>query len=117
MSKTKKQEAFIVWSNTDLTEGRGYEYAKYICAKESTATRLAKKAYVMGSDARVTKTELILHNNQWCGPVFIHGPSKEDEQLERQLEEQRRVKAAKDAAIERAKALGLTDADIAALRG
>lgn len=113
----KTQKAYVVWSNTDLTEGRGYEYAKHICSKEATAIRLAKGAYVMGSNARVTETELILHNNNWCGPVYIHGPSIADNEMEKTLQLKRKAAEAKTAAILKAQNLGLTAEDIAALKG
>ena len=38
----KTQKAYIVWSNTDLTEGRGYEYPMCICSKEATAAAILK---------------------------------------------------------------------------
>jgi hypothetical protein len=112
----KTQKAYAVWSNTDLTKGRGYEYAKHICSKEATAIRLSKGAYVMGSDARVTEIELIFHNNQWCGPVYINGPSIADTEMEK-LELKRKAEEAKTAAILKAQQLGLTAEDIAALKG
>lgn len=113
----KTQKAYAVWSNTDLTEGRGYEYARCICSKETTAIRLSKGAYVMGSDARVTEVELIFHNNYWCGPVYIHGPSIADTEMEKKLELKRKAEEAKAAAILKAQQLGLNAEDIAALKG
>ena len=111
------QKAYAVWSNTDLTEGRGYQYAKYICYIEATAIRLSKGAYVMGSDASVTEIELIMHNNHWCGPVYIHGPNTTDTEMEKKLELKRKADEAKAAAILKAQVLGLTAEDIAALKG
>lgn len=113
----KTQKAYVIWSNTDLTEGRGYEYPLYVCSKEATAIRLSKGAYVMGGDARVTETQLIMHNNNWCGPVYIHGPSIADNEMEKKLELKRRAEEAKAAAILKAQNLGLTAEDIAALKG
>jgi hypothetical protein len=113
----KTQKAYAVWSNTDLTEGRGYEYAKHICSKEATAIRLSKGAYVMGSDARVTEIELIFHNNHWCGPVYLNGPNIADTEMEKKLELKRKAEEAKAAAILKAQELGLTAEDIAALKG
>lgn len=111
------QKAYVVWSNTDLNEGRGYDYPMRICSKEATAIRLSKGAYVMGSDARVTETELIMHNNNWYGPVYIHGPNTADNEMEKTLELKRQAEEAKAAAILKAQNLGLTPEDIAALKG
>jgi hypothetical protein len=113
----KTQKAYAVWSNTDLTEGRGYEYALHICSKEATAIRLSKGAYVMGSDARVTEIELIFHNNRWCGPVYLNGPNTADTEMEKKLELKRKAEIAKAAVILKAQQLGLTAEDIAALKG
>jgi hypothetical protein len=115
--KNKTQKVYAVWSNTDLTEGRGYEYAKYICWNEATAIRLSKGAYTMGSDARVREIELIFHNNYWCGPVLIHSPNAADNEIEKTLELKRKAAQAKADAILKAQNLGLSAEDVAALKG
>jgi len=113
----KQQTVYAVWTNTDLTEGRGREYVEYLCEKKSTALRKAKKNYVMGTDSRITEEVLFNAGRGWYGPVRVIEPSKEDLQVEERLTAEAKAKAAKEAAIEKAKSLGLSDADIAALKG
>lgn len=113
----KQQTVYAVWTNTDLTEGRGREYVQYLCEKKSTALRKAKKNYVMGTDSRVTEEVLFNAGRGWYGPVRVIEPSREDLQVEEQLTAEAKAKADKEAAITKAKSLGLSDADIKALRG
>jgi hypothetical protein len=113
----KEKTVFAVWTNTDLTEGRGQEYVQYLCEKETTAWRLAKKNYVMGTDSRVTEKRLFQSGYEWYGPVRVVQPTKEDERAEEKLTAERNAQLAKEAAIEKAKKLGLTEVDIQALRG
>jgi hypothetical protein len=113
----KQQTVYAVWTNTDLTEGRGREYVEYLCEKKATALRKAKKNYVMGTDSRVTEEVLFNAGRGWYGPVRVIEPSREDLQVEEQLTAEAKAKAAKEEAIAKAKSLGLSDADIKALRG
>ena len=55
-------------SNSDLCEGRGTVYIKYLCESKSTAIRLAKGAYVQGSDSPVVAVTALFHNNLWYFP-------------------------------------------------
>jgi hypothetical protein len=112
---TETKTVYVVWANTDMTEGRGVEYIKHFCEKESTAQRLAKKGYVMGSDARYTEQTLYKHDGRWFGPVMISSPSEQDSRQEAELARQREAKAKRTAAINRAKGLGLSEEDIALL--
>jgi len=78
------KELWVVWTNTDLTEGKGYEVPLYICMLESTAIRLAKGVNVQGSDGRISS---IANNGEgthvWAiAPVKIVFPSKEDKDRE-----------------------------------
>lgn len=113
----KQRTVYAVWTNTDLTEGRGREYVQYLCEKKATALRKAKKNYVMGTDSRVTEEKLFQSGYTWYGPVNVIDPSQEDLRVEEQLAAEAKAKAAKQTAIEKAKSLGLSDADIAALKG
>lgn len=99
------RDAWVVSTNTDLTEGRGHEYPAHICEKESTARRLARKAYVMGSDAPYSPTTLYKIGAQWYGPVRVITPTAEDDKNEV-------AAAAKRAALQKARAAGLTDDDL-----
>ena len=99
----------VVYTNTDLTEGRGYQFPIAVCETVATARRLAKKAYVMGSDAPVEEREVIRHNGEWYGPVRVVQPTAEDMIVQAAFTKQL-------SALEKAKAAGLTDEDINALR-
>lgn len=99
---------FIVYTNTDLTEGRGHQVPIAYAAGEATARRLAKGKGVQGSDAQVEEFEAIKHRNQWCAPFTLQQPTKADEKQEQLLAERRD-------ALARARAAGLSDDDLRAL--
>lgn len=111
----KQKTVYAVWTNTDLTEGRGREYVEYLCEKRATALRKAKRNYVMGTDSRVTEEKLFNSGSGWYGPVRVIEPSQEDLRVEEQLVAEQKAKDAKQAAIAKAKQLGLSDEDIKAL--
>lgn len=97
---------YSVWCNTDRTEGRGYEYVKYFCELKSTAIRLSKKGYVQGSDCPVKEISgYIIDGKLYLPHVMVEYPTKEDL-------EQEKIIAAREAAFEKAKSLGLTEEDI-----
>lgn len=107
MMDTTKQ-VFIVWTNTDLTEGRGRQIPIHVCETMATARRIASKKGVMGSDADVHPFEAIYHNGSWCCPVAIVAPTDDDKRKQEQLD-------AKSKVMEKAIAAGLTKEDLAAL--
>jgi len=104
------REIFIVWTNTDLTEGRGYLIPIAYCGIEATAKRLAKKKGVMGSDASVESYTSIKHAGSWVAPFYMETATAED------IKQQKKIEAYK-LAIKRAQAAGLSDYDLAVLRG
>lgn len=120
MKKTIKVEhaktAFAVCSNTDLTEGRGSEYPMHICEAEATAKRLSKGRYVMGTDCPIREVEIFTHKNIWYGPIGIVPPTAEDIFNQHWIDGENEAKRKKEAAIERAKSLGLSDEELEALR-
>lgn len=99
------KKVYIVWTNTDLTEGKGEEYPLAICESIITARRLGKGSYAMGSDCRITHEELIRHNNRYYGPVRIMRSTPEEDRAQKQYD-------LKQEAIEKAKLAGLTEEDI-----
>ena len=105
----KSRQSWVVWVNSDLTEGRGHMVPKVICAIEATALRLAKKAGVQGGDAPVQEAPLFWHDGSWYGPVYLLGSSKEDDLYQEKLDQYRK-------AVDKARATGLTLEDIDALR-
>lgn len=115
MTAPKERIVYTVWTNQDLTEGRGYEYPLAVCETESTARRLGKGRYVQGSDCSVTETTLYLIDRKWYGPVSVVPPTKEDIAAEAKLQAAKAATFLKTAAINKARELGLSDEDIAAL--
>ncbi|WP_156374424.1 hypothetical protein [Pseudorhodoferax sp. Leaf274] len=45
-----ERTVYAVYTNTDLTEGRGRQYVTHYCETEATARRVGSRGYVMGSD-------------------------------------------------------------------
>lgn len=118
------KEVFAVWTNTDTTEGRGREYVLAFCEMEATAKRLAKGAYVMGSDCNITKEKFLKMGKDkttaiWYAPHaygMLTPATDEDVKIEKKLEAEREAKMRREKVLDKARALGLTDADIATLR-
>ena len=109
---TEKRTVWVAYTNTDCTEGRGYDVPIAVCAMEITALRLARHKYVQGSDGPVRKMELVKIDGRWYAPasaVQVIEPTAEEEAAQKQLD-------AKRAIVEKAKAAGLTDDEIKALR-
>lgn len=105
---TEHQDIYVVWTNTDRTEGRGRQIPIAYCRSKTTAERKAAGQGVMGSDADIQKFVAIKICGHWCAPVTIEQPSRDDEKIDK-------ANAAKAEAIAKAKLLGLTDEDLAAL--
>lgn len=103
------KEAWAVLVNTDLTEGRGRQYVKHLCEIEATAVRKAHKADVQGSNGTIVRVDLVKRNNTWFGPVEIEHPTSDDQKSQLVIDAKRKVE-------KKAKSLGLTDDEIAALR-
>jgi hypothetical protein len=103
-----ERDACVVYTNTDLTEGRGTQYPMCVCDIEATAIRLAKGKGVMGTNAEVRDVTLINVNGEWFGPVVVTPATREDTQAQTVIDARRE-------AIARAKAAGLTDDDLRAL--
>lgn len=110
----KVQQAFVAWTNSDLTEGRGAQYPLAICEMKSTAIRLGKGQYVQGSDCPISEVTLTMGqgsgtwNWAWHGPVRLIEPSENDKAANERL-------SVREAAIEAAKAAGLSDEQISAI--
>jgi hypothetical protein len=105
MEVIKEEPIYAVFTNTDLTEGRGTEYCFALATNEITALRLAKGKYVQGTDARVKECKRLFLKvddgyGEWYAPsLFVHKPSDEDIQNEIKLFEKR----AKDFLLEKFK--------------
>lgn len=106
----KQKNVFIAWTNTDLTEGRGYLVPIAICEIRSTAVRIAKGAGVMGSNGDVSTFPAIFHAGSWCAPFQMVAPTEHDKKSQI-------IADARDAALRKARDAGLSDEDIRALLG
>lgn len=107
------KHVFVAYTNSDLTEGRGFDIPVAVCKLETTAIRLAKKRYVQGSDGPVRQVEMRKIDDQWwiqSSAVHVVQPSKEDTELQSKMD-------ARKLALDKAKAAGLSDEDINALLG
>lgn len=108
---TETRIVWVAYTNTDCTEGRGHDVPIAVCAAEATALRLARRQYVQGSDGPVRKMELVKIDGIWYAPgaaITVIEPTREDVAAQVAID-------AKREAIAKAKAAGLTDADLAAL--
>lgn len=99
---------WTVWTNTDLTEGRGYSFVYAFCKTEATAKRFARGCGVMGSDGDITEEKAYLINGKWNSLILIKCPNEEDKKIDIQLQNKRD-------ALAKAKSLGLTEEEIQAL--
>lgn len=102
---------WAVYTNSDLTEGRGREYVKHFCRTEATAHRLSKRGYVQGSDCPVKQVTALVLDGKHVLPLSIINvvePTREDKDNELRIHNRR-------AALTRAKSLGLTDEEISSL--
>lgn len=108
---------WVVWQNTDLTEGRGYLVPIHVCESETTAYRLAKGKGVQGSDAEVSFGEAVKHMGHWCAPVQVIKPTAKDIDADARKAAAREADRRKHEALERARLAGLSEEDIQALMG
>ena len=117
-NKNDNKVIYGVFTNTDLTEGRGTEYPLHHCRLRATAVRLAKGQGVMGTDAKVKPIQVIHIDGvdfvQLCD-IHVKGGTKEDLELEERFEKLEKARLAKREALEKARKLGLSEKDIAAL--
>jgi len=102
------ETVYVVWVNSDLTEGRGREIPKHVCEIEETARRLAQGAGVQGTGGRVEAVEVFKVKDEWRFPgrvVNIEHPTIQDLQVQTDTRLRNEV-------LKRAKNAGLTDDDI-----
>ncbi len=105
------KHVWVAWTNTDLTEGRGYRKIHAVAWSYETARRLGGEGSVMGCDCEVTKETAYKIGGCWyVTGVGIQNESKEDEAA-------RSKREAREAAIAKAKAAGMSEAEICALTG
>lgn len=101
-------DIWVTWGNTDGTEGRGSNFPFCISDSYEAARRLGRKKYVQGGDCPVTKEIAYKINGKWNAPFYLVRSTPEDIKLR-----DRRI--AKEKALDKARAAGLTEEDIKAL--
>lgn len=105
------KDVWVAWTNTDLTEGRGYQIPLAVCESEATANRLGVRGYVMGSSCPVSKSKAVnIKGVGWLVPGTIQQETEADKAERLRLE-------AKRIAMEKARAAGLTDDELRLLGG
>ncbi|UWH29727.1 hypothetical protein KW556_08655 [Aeromonas veronii] len=102
---TDTKEVWVVYTNTDLTEGRGHEYPIHVCGSPATAARMATRKGVQGSDANVSKEIAVKVRGSWLAPVSIIEPNDADRRADALNAERLRI-------MDKARAAGLTDDEI-----
>lgn len=107
------ESCFVVWQNTDLTEGKGRIRPIGYFEAEYDGLKFGAGKDVQGSNCRVTEEPLLQNpkgkNHLPLGPIYLHPASKEG------IEAAKRDKV-RDDALKRAVELGLTDEEIAAIQ-
>ncbi len=73
------KDVFVLYTNTDLTEGRGNQYPISVCESESTAIREGCKKGVQGTDIRAEKEFAVRIDGNWFASVNIIKPTSDDE--------------------------------------
>jgi len=112
MTFSQSRTCYVVWANTDGTEGRGRDVPIGWFWNETSALRFAVGKDVQGSPGRVEKTSALQSGDPgraWFGPVNIEYPTASDEM------ESHRINAAR-LALKRARESGLSDEDIALIQ-
>lgn len=113
---TDEKIVYQVWCNTDLTEGRGRQYVKCVSELESTAKRLAKHGYIMGSDCPIEQSKAYKIGGVWFYPSSPVTPSQADLDQEKELKVKREQNLRVLEAIKKAEELGLSKDDIEILQ-
>ncbi|WP_417459177.1 hypothetical protein [Kordiimonas sp.] len=99
---------WVAWQNTDRTEGRGREYPLAVCESLETAVRIGEGGGVQGSDCRVTEELAVKANGKWLYPGRLFHETADDKK-------NRQVREARESALAKAKAAGLSNEELAAL--
>lgn len=108
MEIEQTKQVWVAWTNTDLTEGRGARFPLFVAESREAAVRLGRGKSVQGSNCSVTEGIAVKIDGQWLVPGRVEGESGQDKK-------DRLRREAKEAALEKARAAGLTDLDLAAL--
>lgn len=112
------KEVFAVYTNSDLTEGRGSQYIEFFCECEATAIRKAHGNYIQGLNSPIKKitVEFDLEKGGWIGPVRILKPSPDDIEKQKKIDYENELKRKYLEVVNKAKEAGLSDVDVKILQ-
>jgi len=96
---------YEVSTDSNLTEGRDWKVHVAFCASPTTAKRLARGIGVQGTDGYVDEVTVYYINGRWHAPIIIKY-SSHDDIVQDELDNRRQ------AALEKARAAGLTDEEL-----
>ena len=103
------KDVWLVVTNSDLTEGRGFPVILHVCDNPVTAERLAKKQGVMGSNANVEKSSAYKIKSSWFMEGEIQRATKQDEEVYK-------IRINREAIIQKMREQGFTEEEISALK-
>lgn len=112
------KEVFAVYTNSDLTEGRGSQYIEFLCECEATAIRKAHRNYIQGLNSPIKKitVEFDLEKGGWIGPINIIKPSPDDIEKQKKIDYINELKRKYMEVVEKAKDAGLSEEDVKILQ-
>lgn len=103
-------DGYAAYINSDLTEGRGYQYPLAISLVKTTCERIGAGKHVQGGDAEIITVKLFKIEDMWYGPIKLEYPSVEDTKIEMDLLRRTFI-------LEKARRAGLSDEEINVLKG
>jgi len=111
-------KGYVVETNSDLTEGRGYQYPMNgtVTLNKHTAFRLAAGKGVQGTPASVEAVTLFRYYGRLYGPVSLIEPKEEEKRKEKEAIEEAKKLALKTELLARLEKLGVTAAELALLK-
>ena len=79
-SKIKRKSVWVAWTNSDLTEGKGFSKPYAVCELRATAVRLGRGKGVQGADCLVTQEFALMAEEYpcWLVPGSIKSPNRAD---------------------------------------
>lgn len=111
-------QGYSIFTNTDLTEGRGYTIVDKVNVSTNfyTATRLSYKRGIQGSNAEVTKVDLFRYKGLLYGPVNLELPTSAEIESEKKENLRQAQLAAKSELLQKLAKLGITDKELDLLK-
>ncbi len=116
MKVDETKDVYVVWHNSDRTEGRGRQIPKNVCQVEATAIRLAKGCDVQGSNGSIAYTEIYRVGANWYGPIALERPSVGDKSVQKEIDDKTEATKAYDETVARLTGM-INDSDLQILIG